>query len=625
MLQPNAILGNASLLVTLGMKGEIQGLFHPRRDFAQHIRESMAGIHINGRTYWSNNHEWHNTQDYQERSCILETRLSHPLGMEIEIIDFTPPQMPVLVRRFKIKSSGGGKFFYYSHFDVCEMGQKNSGFCDTQANILVQYWRDYHIGIKTTPRFQEWQIGKVLDPVWWTNAKLGAENGQLQNNLEDLGDINTAIGLPLPEGQEVTVYIGIAKSRQKIYNLLQETASKNPDLLLRETETHWNNWISRAANVKHHPRHYHRALIQLNLLNDPIDGAFIAAPEFDPEFQKSGGYGFCWNRDSTVIVQALHQAGYPEYTPRFLEWCQRTQLEDGSWFQRYWLNGDLAPSWGNFESSTQLDETGSTIHAICQYALNLPPSEQNKFLTKFWPTIHQGIDYLMKRTPHGLHTPCMDLWETFHGTFTYTNASIYAALQKASQLNPDPREARAWKKRAELIKKNIIEKLWTGNSFARGIINKQLDTTQDASILGTIHPFQLLTPENPREHEMITKILHTLENKLAIGVNGHHGIKRYENDEYRGGNPWIVTTLWLSQTMLQLAKHHQNKGNRTQTKLWKNKATPYIEWATRGTTSAGLFPEQVYKDTGAPAWAIPLGWSCALFIENIKLLEELEI
>jgi GH15 family glucan-1,4-alpha-glucosidase len=34
-----------------------------------------------------------------------------------------------------------------------------------------------------------------------------------------------------------------------------------------------------------------------------------------------------------------------------------------------------------------------------------------------------------------------------------------------------------------------------------------------------------------------------------------------------------------------------------------------------------MIPEQVDRETGKPAWAIPLSWSCALMIENALLLD----
>jgi GH15 family glucan-1,4-alpha-glucosidase len=67
-----------------------------------------------------------------------------------------------------------------------------------------------------------------------------------------------------------------------------------------------------------------------------------------------------------------------------------------------------------------------------------------------------------------------------------------------------------------------------------------------------------------------------------------------------------------------LRKEHDNEKDIS--KLLQSSLN-YIKWALKGTTSTGMLPEQVDKHKGHPAWAIPLGWSCALMIDNILLLE----
>lgn len=48
-----------------------------------------------------------------------------------------------------------------------------------------------------------------------------------------------------------------------------------------------------------------------------------------------------------------------------------------------------------------------------------------------------------------------------------------------------------------------------------------------------------------------------------------------------------------------------------------------LRWAMAGSTSTGLLPEQVDKSSGKPAWAIPLGWSGSLMLDNILLLDKI--
>ncbi len=123
---------------------------------------------------------------------------------------------------------------------------------------------------------------------------------------------------------------------------------------------------------------------------------------------------------------------------------------------------------------------------------------------------------------------------------------------------------------------------------------------------------------------MIYSMMNIIESRLSVNVNGHHGIKRYENDKYIEGNPWVVTTLWLSKAMLTLAHSLRSEpGTEAEVSRLVQGSVKYIMWALKGATSTGMLPEQVDKQKGYPAWAIPLGWSCALMIDNILLLETL--
>jgi GH15 family glucan-1,4-alpha-glucosidase len=78
------------------------------------------------------------------------------------------------------------------------------------------------------------------------------------------------------------------------------------------------------------------------------------------------------------------------------------------------------------------------------------------------------------------------------------------------------------------------------------------------------------------------------------------GIHRYSGDGYRGGNPWVVCTLWLGLYELAAGEVEQARGR--------------LSWAVHHRTALDLLPEQVSGETGAPAWIIPLGWSHAMFV-----------
>ncbi|WP_440952192.1 glycoside hydrolase family 15 protein [Methanococcoides sp. FTZ1] len=640
---PNAILGNDRLLVTVGQKGELQGFFYPRRDGAQHVAVSEGCIYKNDRLLWFNSPEWDAEQVAVEGTNIIKTHLSHSSGIEVSIHDLVHADMPVLVRNYEITSTESikCKFYYYSNFQAGGTRRMNSAFCDTSRGMIVHYMHDSYIGIACDPVFGEWQVGKIQENGWVASARSDMEDGMLQQNVEDIGDMDSSMGwqLNLIPGKTIaiTVLIGISSGRQPTYDLLAGVLKQPLSEIIRGIKDSTSLWLSK----KQYPELsifdddpllkeqivelYDRSLLSLKLMSDPDEGSILAAPEFDPSFQMCGGYGFCWNRDAVEAVLALMSSGYPEYAEKFFEWCKKTQMTDGSWFQRYWLDGKEAPSWGNFDHSTQIDETGSTLYAIDRYFRELEGDKSKEFLDLIRETVWKGAEYLMSRTEKGLHDPCRCLWESEIGIFPYTNAAIYAGLKGAAHMAGefnDDHHAELWSRRADLVKEHTIGKLWLKDGyFSRGIIDNDIRNVVDSSMIGTFVPFGLLSPEDPNERSMILSMIEHIERSLRVPVNGHYGIMRYENDNYIDGNPWLVTTLWLSRSLLDLAVSMEERDNEYE--MLVNRSLEYIKWAMKGATSTGLLSEQLDKKIGKAAWARPLSWSCALFIENVLLLDRL--
>lgn len=628
----------------MGKRAEIFGFFYPGRDFAQHVEESQACLHDGKRLIWSNDHEWQATQNYIEDTDVVVTHLRRQGGLSMDILDLAHPNHPVLVRNYRISASEGfhGKFYYYSKFQAGETLKKNSAFCDTESGILVHYWRNYHLGLSSRPAFEEWQVGRALESDIWTNALYDMQDGGLQNKREEIGRLNSAMAWKLDiepgSSRKITVFIGAAPTREMLYNKMRTAGTENVERMMKKVYDEQTGWLAGSRRItlpqtEDNSREeltsaFKRSLLTLSLLSDPEEGSFVAAPEFDHDFERSGGYGYCWNRDAAETVLALLSAGYPDFCMRFFRWCRKTQMSDGSWFQRYWLDGSLGSSWGNFSFSTQMDETGATLFAMGRYFRSQQPAARTAFLSEIWPSVLPATEYLMRRTAGGLHDPCTCLWESYKGTFTYTNAAIYGGLTGAADIAAAHGEhelANRWLTRAKLIKEATVREFWLPEGyFARGRVDDRLDTEADASMLGAVVPFGMLDADDEKEREMILSMIRTIEKRLGVQVNSHIGIKRYETDDYIEGNPWVVITLWLSKALLTLAGSAQRKGEEEECRSMRAEALEYISWALRGTTSTGLLPEQINKHTGRPAWAIPLSWSCALMIENLIMLDELD-
>jgi GH15 family glucan-1,4-alpha-glucosidase len=118
------------------------------------------------------------------------------------------------------------------------------------------------------------------------------------------------------------------------------------------------------------------------------------------------------------------------------------------------------------------------------------------------------------------------------------------------------------------------------------------DARVDSSLLGLAWPFRAVDPDSPRMRSTIEAV----ERELGLPDGG---VLRHEGDDYAGGNPWLISTLWLGLAKRQLG---DDAGMRRA-----------LDYALARETELGLLPEQVTR-AGEPAWVVPLGWSHAMLL-----------
>ena len=86
------------------------------------------------------------------------------------------------------------------------------------------------------------------------------------------------------------------------------------------------------------------------------------------------------------------------------------------------------------------------------------------------------------------------------------------------------------------------------------------------------------------------------------------GYKRFEDDHYMNGNPWVVATLWMANYYLEAGED--------------KKAKECFDYVVKTSAHHGFLPEQVNNDTLKPAWVIGLGWSHSMFVMILKKMME---
>ena len=642
--QPGAIIANGRALVSIGERGELMAFYYPNIDFPQNLNQGMPALYIGeagqGRLAWTFEPAWNAEQCYIGRSNIVRTVCHHgQLKLDLILTDFLLQDLDVMVRQVEIKNhsqaSFAGIFYQYLDLQLGEVQARNGLRWLADRQEYVQYWRDLTFVISGDD-FDQYGCGKARSDGAGA-TKSGLAKGHLNFQSQEIGDVDLAVGwqLRLAAGEEAKrlLFISVAESEHRAIAQLEEVRRRGFFTFHRQVEEEARQYLAKARAVRVPPdleEGYWRGLLMLRMLFDEENGTFLAAPEFDPNFENSGGYGYCWPRDAVEVVLALEEVHLPEMPRRFLEWAKRTQNDDGSWEQRYWLSGERGPGWCSLEGCIQIDQVGSMLLAMEKVLGALPPADQKKELGTYWPTIKKAADYLLAQIDPklGLHRPGFDLWETLSGSFTYTNGAIWAGLKAAARLaktTDNLQDSDLWNSEADQLKRAIVQKLWAGTFFARGLdISNRLDPVVDSSILGLVEPFGLLDLNEECELEMTESCVETIMRMLSVDMGeGRKGIGRFEGDHYLGGSAGGVNTLWLAEVLLRLALVYE-KRDAARSTAYKEQALEYLRLVKSCATAAGMLPELIGgPHATAPRWAAPHGWATASYIACMLLLDQL--
>lgn len=633
----NAIIGNSGMLACITDTGELIRLFWPNIDYPQHFDRLKGGIFIAGDgagTSWLDSEDWTHSQAYIPDTNILVTECENSRKrLRVSQTDFALPGRDVLVRHYEIENRGENEveagFMHFSS-GISSSHSLSGVLFDFGLDALVHYRHDYYISIASAAPVWKYQLGGDAFNSAGNAVLKGTDSiGMMQDGAAAWKTGSLAAG----GKTSFTLYICAAHSLKVLKELTADMVKCSPRALTEAAAGYWRDFLENAkginTGIKAVDELYKRSLLVFGLMSDKKTGGLLAAPEIDEEFTRCGRYAYCWGRDAAFITGALDKCGLTGEAERFYRWAAEVQDEEGCWQQRYHMDGNLAPSWG-----LQIDETGSIIWGVLQHyrAVNDPG-----FLASMWECVRRGVEFLIKYIDAETGVPWLsfDLWEERLGEHAYSSAAVWAGITAGADIGallgkPEAMLNR-WREAAAAVKSAIERNFWRPewNRFIRSIRLKlnpwgtehandpvwlEIDNkgnwrdftledgTIDISLLGLCIPFGLYAAGDRRMAGTAEAV------EKALSVNASVGLMRYENDSYIGGNPWIITTLWAA---LYNIEHGDLK-----------KAGLYFEWAVSSGTALGLLPEQVDRESGKPAWVIPLTWSHAMFVLTLFRLME---
>jgi len=634
---PTSIVGNAQNLITLGGSGEIMAWFFPSKDAPQHISACLPCVYFGdggeGQLHFSFEGVFERHQEYVGDSNVLKTTLRSG-GLRIELEDVCADEWPTLARRIRVSNDGAarwnGGIYHLGDWKLGGVREGNGVRFDFAQHTLVQNHREYALAIGGDG-LESYHLGKA-GANWGNNARYALERGVLASNELEIGDVNFAVGfyadLQPGETMERTLFFALGRGEAQASASLAKAQRRGyeemRDERVRLDFAHLQRGLSALEEAGAHLPHelvvaYKRSLLALPLLNGE-EGAAVAAPEFDPEFIACGGYGYHWPRDGAEYVSGLLDAGYPEPARGFFEWCAKHQDARGLWHQRYHLNGEVGPNWCLPPDTLQVDEVGAVGWALGK-ALDVSPDYQVTDEAK--EMMRRSGDYLLSRLDPqtGVHQNAFDTWESFIGSFTYSNAAIYAHLLTATRVLEEPRYAEAAARLKEGVLHYFVRETIGFRYLVRGFRSDgSPDETIDSANLGAIEPFGLLDLTNDAELELAQGTLQIISERLEVDWQGGRAIARFEGDEYVGGVPACVNTLWMARCCLHVAEELLRRGRSESANDLIERAEGFLHVVLKRATPTGLLPELMQGPDGQTYWAAPHGWAMASFVSGVLKL-----
>ncbi len=634
-------ISNGNLLINFDREYNIRDVYYPHvgQDNQTVGDVSFFGVWCDGQFAWIGHPSWEKTLEYDDDTLVTRvTARSSLMQLEMILSDAVDFDRDLFVRRVQLRNLAEKQrqVHLYVHFDPHLWGNAigDTIFYDPEFHGLVAYKGQRYVLINASVGdhvgFHSFAIG-AKEREGFQGTWRDAEDGKLQKNPIAQGSVDATgmIEFPLPSlaTQDAWVWWAFG-SRYRDVEILDTTVrERGPSSFLERTRDYWRLWLKNDTDLGGLPdsvqRLYRRSLL---IIRTHIDnnGAVIAATDSDIVQFGKDTYTYMWPRDGAIVTTALVQAGYPEITRRFFDFCAKIVTKDGFLLHKYNADGSVGSSWhpwvsidGKRQLPIQEDETALVLWSLWNHFEKFHDVEFIKPLYK--PLIKAMGDFLVRyRDPHTrLPAASHDLWEERRGIAAFTVGAVYGGLTAAARFTEafgETDQAAKYLRAAEEIRE-ATERVMFSSELGRFHRMVQVahggevtvDSTIDASLAG-LWLFGMFSPDDPKIISTMEQMIERLTVKTEIG-----GVARYENDYYFQvskdvvnvpGNPWVLCTL-------SVAHWH---AIRAQDAVGLQKAIDLLLWAVDCAMPSGVLPEQVDPYTGRPLSVSPLTWSHAAFV-----------
>jgi len=629
------VLSNGELHVGLNKFGLVHDFYFPYVGLENHCAgkdlRHRGGIWVDGQLSWLDDGSWDIRSWTAEGALIGHTRAhSHSLDILIEFDDTVDAEMSAFLRNIHVVNLSDMKrdvrLFTHQAFAI---GDSRSNTDTAQflpdSNAVLHYRgrRAFVIsGRAGEVPFDQHSIG-LFGIEGREGTYRDADDGELAGAAVEHGRVDSTIRFRLVmhafDSRRVHYWIAAGTSTREALYVHKSIEDNGLDAYLHSTALWWHRWLepARAASAKLSVKERKLFLHSAMVVKSHIDkrGAVIASTDTTMLNYSRDAYAYCWPRDAAYALWPLIRLGYVAEPRRFFEFARRGLHQNGYLMHKYQADGALGSSWHPYVHGDttappiQEDETALTLFMFGQfYDAHRDPKLLAEFYDGFVKRMADFIlGYIDEST--GLPRPSYDLWEENFMSFTYTTATVFAALQSAAGLAEaagDEDSAVRWRCAAHDIHAHAHKHLYNRerNYFYKGIVSGSEGTWRDATIdLSAFFGAYMFGLFNFDSDEIISAF-ETIRSSFMS--DGQVGLPRYENDNYHRnadtgrGNHWYIASLWVAQY-----------ANETGDVELRDRI---LEWIHDTLDGSQMLAEQLNPQTSDPLSVSPLVWSHAEYM-----------
>ena len=638
-------LGNGNMLVGLDYKGQVRDFYFPFVGHNNHVSGASGnfvhriGVYVDGALFWLDDPSWEIVVGSDAETVVGSLHaVNNAIGVTLSSADAVHNEKDIFIRSFTLGNERDEKreikVFFSQQFRISESRRGDTGFYDPRVGAIVHYKghcsfliNAFHEG----KRFSDYNIG-----LFGIEGKEGtyhdAQDGVLEKNPIEHGSVDSVIGITCEmdalSHTEIDYWVVCGQTIADVHDLNAHVLEESPDRLLLSTKNYWKAWVDKEERdlsllSSELQTLFKRSLTTIRVHTDNR-GAIIASSDTDMLHHGRDTYSYVWPRDGAFVAHALDRMGYTDVSARFFTFLSERIERDGYLMHKYRADGTLGSSWhpwmhnGVPELPIQEDETALPLFTLWQH---YEITKNIEFIESLYnPFIEKAANFLCDfiEAMYGLPRNSYDLWEEKFGISTYTASCVYGGLVAAAHfanLLGKEESARTYSAVAQRMREGILEHLYSDDikMFIKQIhVSETEDATYDttvdlSSFFGPLY-FGVVDAEDDR----IKTAFKTVEEKLRVHSQSE-GYVRYERDNYYtlqdagSPNPWVITTLWMAQYHILVAK-----------KLSDLKR-PYeiLQWTCAHATKGGVLPEQIHPHTGEHLSTAPLIWSHAELVVTV--------